>query len=178
MNVYVDLDGTLIRTDLLWEGVRRLAVEQPLAVFLLPVWLMKGRSGLKREVARRVAIDPARLPYRREVLDHLRREREAGRTLILCTAADRVLADRVAAHLGLFDEVLGTTVGDNLKGARKLAAIERHAGDRGFEYIGDALADLPIFAKAAKAIVVAPGLLLRRRLARFGKTVTVLEGRS
>ena len=61
--LYVDLDGTLIKTDLLHEAVLGLAKCDPLALFSLPVWLAKGRAHLKRAIAERVHIDVSSLPY-------------------------------------------------------------------------------------------------------------------
>ena len=56
----VDLDGTLIKTDLLQESVCGLMRQAPLALFALPVWLLKGRAHLKREIAQRVEVNDQR----------------------------------------------------------------------------------------------------------------------
>ena len=102
----VDLDGTLIATDLLWESLFLLIREKPLYLFLLPYWLWQGRAVFKCEIAERVNLDPAALPYREALLARLREEREAGRRIILATAAPRKFAERIAEHLGLFDLVI------------------------------------------------------------------------
>ena len=36
----VDLDGTLIKTDLLWESLVRLLKNNPLYLLAVPVWLL------------------------------------------------------------------------------------------------------------------------------------------
>ncbi len=36
----VDLDGTLLRSDLLYESLLTLLASNPLYVFLLPLWLL------------------------------------------------------------------------------------------------------------------------------------------
>src|SRR5262249_55670135 len=84
----VDLDGTLIKTDLLIESIARLLRQKPLAFFALPLWLLKGRAYLKHEIAERVDIDPALLPYRTALLEYLRAEHDKGRTVVLATASD------------------------------------------------------------------------------------------
>src|ERR1700739_1016835 len=95
----VDLDGTLIKTDLLLESICTLLRQEPLALFALPFWLLKGRAHLKREIAQRVQLDPALLPYRTELLDYLRSEHDKGRSIVLATASDERFATRVADHL-------------------------------------------------------------------------------
>ncbi|MGO9367107.1 MAG: haloacid dehalogenase-like hydrolase, partial [Terriglobales bacterium] len=112
----VDLDGTLIRGNLLWECVLTLLKSRPITLLLLPVWLLSGRAALKRQLAARVRLDPARLPYRRQVLDLLKQEKASGRRIALTTAADRDLAEMIASYLGLFDEVHASDGQLNLKG--------------------------------------------------------------
>ena len=160
----VDLDGTLIRTDLLWESLLTLVKRRPASVFWIPLWLLRGRAYLKDQIARRVQIDVASLPYNRDVIDYLRKERQGGRELILATASHVDFARQIAAHLGLFDgSVLGTTAALNLKGPAKLKALQERCGSRGFDYIGDARADLSVWAHANQALVVtdSPSLVSR-----------------
>jgi 4-hydroxybenzoate polyprenyltransferase/phosphoserine phosphatase len=148
----VDLDGTLIKGDMLDESLLLLLKKNILFVFLLPLWLLQGRARLKHEIARRVEVDATRLPYRENVVEYVRKERAHGRKVVLATASDRSVADRVAAHLELFDEVLASDGTTNLKSKKKLAELESRFGT--FAYIGDAQADLPIWKRAAEALVV------------------------
>jgi phosphoserine phosphatase len=104
----VDLDGTLIKTDLLWESLARLLRRNPFQLLPVLFWWMRGRAFLKQQLARRVKIDPAALPYHEPFLAYLREQKAAGRKLILVTASDRDMALPVANHVGLFDEVLGS----------------------------------------------------------------------
>ena len=173
----VDLDGTLIRTDLLWESVMLLVKQLPWTAFLLPIWLLRGRAHLKREVAKRVHLDAACLPYRTEALEWLESERAAGRRLVLTTAADQSLANAVAVHLGLFEEVIGSNGIVNLKGAKKLEAIEKRLGDH-FDYAGDSRADQVIWNRARRAIAMDASPSLVRELERTGKLERTFERRS
>jgi 4-hydroxybenzoate polyprenyltransferase/phosphoserine phosphatase len=154
--IVVDLDGTLTPSDTLVESVVKLVVETPFNLFRLPFWLLKGRSGFKDAVARHAALPAARLPYREELLDYLRGEKAKGTPIILATAAHKSIAQDVARHLDLFDDVLATdggTNGINLKGTAKLDAIkERYGSD--FIYVGDSQADIPIWRGAAGAVLV------------------------
>jgi 4-hydroxybenzoate polyprenyltransferase/phosphoserine phosphatase len=152
----VDLDGTLIASDLLWEGLFLLLRKNPLLLFMLPVWLMKGPAGLKQAIAARVDIDAASLPYRAELLERLRVQRAAGRRIVLATGSPRKFAEAVAAHLGLFDAVIATDGFENLTSGRKRATLVAAFGDGGFDYAGNSRHDLKVFDAARRALVVAP----------------------
>lgn len=162
----VDLDGTLTATDTLVESAIRLVKQTPLNLLRLPLWLLQGRAALKDAIAERVTLAVDTLPWRDELLAWLREQKSAGRRLVLATAAHRSIADAVAAHLGLFDEVIATEAGRNLKGTAKLAAIRERFGDD-FVYAGDARADLPIWraARAAVLVDVAPAIAATVRAA-------------
>ena len=71
----VDLDGTLVATDLLAESALLLVKRNPLDLFMFPVWLLRGRAHFKHEVSLRVKLDAAVLPYHPGVLSWLREER-------------------------------------------------------------------------------------------------------
>jgi 4-hydroxybenzoate polyprenyltransferase len=152
----VDLDGTLIASDLLWEGLFALLKKNPLNIFLVPFWLLKGPARLKQVIAAAVDIDPATLPYRPEILKRLREEQANGRTLVLATGTPRKFAEAIAHHLGLFDAVLASDGGENLTAARKRKALVDAYGDGGFDYAGNSRHDLKVFDAARDAIVVAP----------------------
>jgi len=154
--LYVDLDGTLIKTDLLHEAVLGLAKCDPLALFSLPVWLAKGRAHLKRAIAERVHIDVGSLPYSESFLSFLKAEAAAGRRLVLATASDEKYARQVAAHVGLFSSVLASDGSTNLSGANKARAILAHSDGRPFEYAGNCRKDLAIWDSAAGAVLVNP----------------------
>jgi len=152
----VDLDGTLIAGDLLWEGVFLLLRRNPLYLFMMPIWLMRGPAVLKQAIAMRVDIDPAALAYREELIQRLRREHAKGRSIVLATGSPRKFADAIAAHLGLFDAVMATDGTENLTSGRKRAALIAAYGDGGFDYAGNSRHDVKVFDAARKALVVAP----------------------
>jgi len=162
----VDLDGTLIKTDLLWESLLVLLKQNPLLVVLLPLWLLKGKAYLKHEIARRVTLDASTLPYDQELVEFLANERREGRELLLATASHVRYAQAVATHLGLFDErVFGSDRSVNLKGARKVALLVERYGAGRFAYAGNSTADFPVWAEASEAIVVnaSAGVVSRAR---------------
>ena len=150
----VDLDGTLVYTDLLHESALRASRDRPFDVLRIPLWLLQGKAVLKRKLASRGAIDAALLPYNESLLAWLKEQRAAGRPLVLCTGADRMLADAVAAHLGVFDDVLAGDGATHLVGQDKAEALARQYGHGGFDYAGNSAADLKVWRRARKAIVV------------------------
>jgi len=158
----VDLDGTLIKSDSLFEAVCQFLRRNPACFWQLGLWLAGGRARLKAEVARRAPLDPARLPYNAELLRYLEAERRQGRQLYLTTGADGLLAERVAAHLGIFDGVLASDGVTNLTSRKKLALLKARFGQ--FDYIGNSSVDLPLLADAQQAMVANPTLGLRMAL--------------
>lgn len=151
----VDLDDTLVTTDIFLEQAMALAKRGVGAALGMARALAAGRAEAKRHVARQSTLDPDGLPYNAPVVAFLKAERARGRRIILATAADREVAEPVAAHLGLFDAVLASDETGNLKGARKAEAIAAHLDGQPFDYIGDSPADRPIWQAAGQAHVVA-----------------------
>lgn len=154
--LFVDLDGTLVKTDLLIESFFLLVKSQPTAVFSALIWLLRGIAYLKSKIAERVDISPQTLPYQTGFLEFLRAEAARGRPLYLATASNETFAHSVARHLGIFRGVLGSTSEANLKGHRKLEEILKVSEGQHFDYAGDSRADLEIWRHARKAILVNP----------------------
>src|SRR5258707_13137713 len=88
----VDLDGTLIRSDLLWESLVQLLRHNPFYAFILPFWWLRGRANLNAQIASRVEIGVALLPYHVPLIDFLRAEKNRGRPMFLVIASDSRLA--------------------------------------------------------------------------------------
>jgi 4-hydroxybenzoate polyprenyltransferase len=173
----VDLDGTLVRTDMLFETLVAALRRNPLLAFAVPFWLLGGRANLKQHLARHASFDAAVLPYDEDLLALLRRERAAGRRILLATASDARIAEAIARHLGLFDEVVASDGRRNLKAATKAAHLAGRFGERGFDYIGNDAADVPVWSRARTAYLIAAGAGLARRVAAAGAEVRHLERR-
>ena len=149
----VDLDGTLVATDTLLEGSVALLRENPLYFLVLPLWLLRGRAHLKRQIARRTTVAADRLPYRQGVVSYLREERRRGRPLVLATASDQMVAAAVAAYLGLFSTVLASDGTMNMSGRRKAWHLCKQYGIGGFDYIGNSWKDVVVWKHARRALV-------------------------
>lgn len=152
----VDLDGTLLRTDLLHESLFELLRRRPLAVLAVPLWLWRGKAHLKQKIAARAPLDASALPYHEPFLAYLREQHHKGRRLILATAANVDLAREVARHLGLFERVVASDARINISGAVKLERLRALFGEGGFDYAGNGRADLEVWGHARRAILVNP----------------------
>ena len=151
----VELQGTLVATNLLIESLFVLAKRSPLRLLLVPFWVAKGRRRLERELARAAMPDAGALPYRHDLLAHLEAEKRRGTPLVLVTAADRALADAIARHLGLFDLVLASD-GETLAGERRRDRLVAEFGAHGFDYAGSGDSARALWSAARRAVVIAP----------------------
>ncbi len=153
----VDLDGTLIRTDSLFEGLIRLMRHHPL-LFLKAVglFLRKGRPLFKQFIAQHCQYKDMQIPVNPELLEFIQEQKQSGRTIILVTAADKSLGEQFVALYPYFDEVMGSDGVINLKSHRKAEALVQRFGDKGFDYCGNSHADLPVWEKSREIIVVNP----------------------
>lgn len=158
----VDVDRTLIATDLLWEGILRVIVERPHRLPYVLAGLLRGRSGFKGRVAEVARLDLERMPLNRDVQRLMREARAAGRSVVLASAGHRSQVEELARRVGA-DRILCTEGRANLKGHRKLEAV--HDLFDAFDYVGDSAADLPMFRAARRGYLVSPGWLTRLRIA-------------
>lgn len=172
--LYVDLDGTLVATDTLWESLCLLLRRHPWRLGALPLWLLQGKAAFKGRIAELVCPDARLLPYRADVVERLQAEKAAGRRIILATATHERVAHAIAAELDVFDGVLATSGVRNLLGAEKLAAIREHNGEGPFDYLGDSRADLAVWPGARQAWVMHPSEGLLRAVKGLGIPYEIL----
>lgn len=158
----VDLDGTLVRTDLLVESWFTLLKLNILLALLAPYWLIHGKSRLKQEIAQRADLDIQSLPYNSVFLEYLRDQRMRGRLLVLVTASHEKYANQIADHLGIFNEVFATNGQTNLSSDKKQQLLTERFGNKRFDYAGNARADLQVFTHARQVILVNPELGVKR----------------
>jgi len=174
----VDLDGTLIHTDLLVESVFALLKRNIFFVFVLPLWLLKGKAHLKHQIADRIDIDPGLLPYHGEFLDYLKKEYDDGRKLILTTASNEKFAKVIALYLNIFHDVLASNATINLSGRRKLERLLDLFGEGGFNYAGNAMVDLALWGKADQALLVNPERGVKEAAERQSKIAKIFDDRT
>jgi len=163
-----DLDGTLLRSDMLHEGAWAAVSADARAIWGSLRALSKGRPALKSYYAETADLDVSTLPYDDRIIERLQAWRDSGGRTALVTATDQRLAEQIASHLGLFDEVHGTTPSRNLKGDAKAALLQEHFGQPGYIYMGDSAADVPVWARATSAVSVGASRSTQRALEATG----------
>ena len=170
--IAVDMDGTLILTDMSWVSIRRVILRRPWYVLgMLAKEFTGKRAQWKRDLAERLVFDPAELEYHEGFLDWLTGERAKGRTLILATASDRIIAEQVAGHVGLFSDVMASDSAFNLRGEKTAEALVSRFGEGEFAYAGNSKHDLPVWERAGEVIVVNPE---RGLLDKVGDTADII----
>ena len=171
----VDLDGTLTPSDTLHETAVRYALSRPVeALINIPRWLTHGRAWLKQQLAVAAPLNVAALPYATSVTDQIEQARAAGSEIVLSTASDITVAQRISDHLGIFDRVMASDGEVNLAGENKANALIEVYGAGGFDYIGNSSADLPVWAKARNAYVVSSDASLIKRAEEVGNVAATL----
>jgi len=173
MTLCVDLDGTLVRSDTLHENILLLLRTSPRSLVSALATLSHGRAAFKRAVSSRVALRPDLLPYNEKLVAYLAEQAAQGRRILLVTAADRLVADGVAEHLGIFEGVLASDGSTNLKADAKVSQIRRYLNGEHFEYAGDSRSDIPVWKAAAAAILVNPTSSIRQALRNSGVPITM-----
>ena len=124
----VDLDGSLVNTDTLVESILQLLKQNTFLIIAMFYWLLSGKANLKEQIAARTALDVTALPYNQPLLDWLRSQRAAGRSLILVTAASGRIAGPIGDHLQMFTRVIASTPDNNLSAANKRDELDKQFG--------------------------------------------------
>lgn len=171
----VDLDGTLLRSDLLLESAFAFIRQHPQRVLAPLPWLLGGIANLKARLAQSMGCDVTTLPYNPQVLAFLRQQKASGRSLILATASHHSYAEAIAKHLGLFDRVFASNTQTNLSARDKQDVLVREYGEKGFDYVGNSRADLVVWASSHKAYLADPEFGVEGAANRLGNVETVLS---
>lgn len=160
----VDLDGTLIRSDLLIECAFSELSHRPHSLVEMIRALGAGKASFKHRLSQPRDFDPAVLPYDEEVLKVIREASEEGRAVYLASASHERLVATVADHLGLFAGWFATDAATNCSGEVKAGMLVAAFGDGGFDYIGNDRVDLPVWRHAAKAYAIRTPAKVARQL--------------
>lgn len=170
----VDLDGTLIRSDLLVESAFAHVGENPLRIVALLSALRRGKAALKSAIATETAIDVAHLPYDDRVLDLITEARAAGRAIYVASASNERYVAAVAEHIGA-DGWFASDDTTNLSREHKARRLVEAFGERRFDYVGNDAADLPVWAVCRKGWAVQPPPAVRKAIAASAREVTVFD---
>ncbi|HIG03822.1 MAG TPA: hypothetical protein EYQ53_05525 [Candidatus Poseidoniales archaeon] len=153
----VDLDGTVILTDMSEITIKRVLLRKPwLIVGCLWLEITGKRAKWKRILGTKLIFDPSQLVYHEKFMEWLKQEKKAGRELVLCTASEKAVAEKIANHLDIFDDVMGSEGVINLAGENKRKALVERYGEQGFGYCGNSKSDLAVWPSAGEVVVVNP----------------------
>ncbi|MCH9745813.1 MAG: hypothetical protein K0U04_03690 [Proteobacteria bacterium] len=150
----VDLDHTLINTDLLYESSIGTLKRRPWLILRYPFWFFKGKGYLKEQLVKRFEIDPSALPYIQETLDYIHTRKKQGSSIILATASHKDYAFTVAKYINLFDDVMASNADFNLSSHNKADKLIERFGHKGFDYMGDHMRDMPVWEASNLSILV------------------------
>ena len=173
----VDLDGTLIRSDILLEAILSYVKLNKDSFLKLPYWIMQGKVPLKEHLALKVPMDAAHLPYNENVLEFLKNERLENRHLVLATASHRLNADQIAEYLGIFNQVIATDGVINLSAKAKRDRLIAEFGEKGYDYVGNSHDDLPVWESAQKVYLADPDPGVHRKVRKTGNVEKVFISR-
>lgn len=162
----VDVDGTLVRSDLLLESALKFISRKPFLAWKLIVWLLVGKARLKAELARQAAPDIELVPLNGSVVTYMRAAQADGRPVHLASAADQSLVAGLATRLGVEEEIFASDGTTNLSGAKKAAVLVDRFGDCGFDYIGNDPVDVAVWQRSRRVICASNSEHFARRIAR------------
>ncbi|ANW02960.1 UbiA family prenyltransferase [Bradyrhizobium icense] len=171
----VDLDGSLLLTDMLYESFFNVLPIGFHANFAAVRALTNGKAAVKHHLAQTSELDYATLPYNTCVMDLIQSAKARGRKVYLATAANAKHARAIADHLGIFDGWFASDEKTNLSGSLKAEILAAAFGKNGFDYIGNGPSDFPVWEIADKAYGVDLSNSVKRRLVALKDNYIALD---
>lgn len=173
----LDLHGTLVRADLVWESILQYVTPAPWRAFLVLAWLVQGRAVLKARLAQVARPDLSLVPVNDDLAAFAAEEHARGRTVHLATSADRDVAAAAAMRFPFIDRVHASDGIVNLKGPAKAAHLAKALPD-GFVYAGNSRADLEVWREADGIILVDASAAVARQARRIAEPIAVFPRRN
>lgn len=171
----VDLDGTLVRTDTIYEILAYLFKNKIGIFFLVVLAIFRGRPYFKKKLFEAYPDIPLVLPFNKEFLEYLKNEKENGRKLVLVTAANQGVADKFAREIPLFDAAFGSDEKRNLKSHEKAAFLNSLYGKGEYDYAGNSSADYAVWESTHEAIVVNASICVTERAKKVASVSHIFD---
>lgn len=169
---FVDLDGTLITSDCLWETFLLFVKKNPFNGLVAVWWLITGgKAHLKHSIAKNVTLQPSLLPYNQDVIEFIKVQKSLGATIVLATATNKSIANQIAEHIGIFDDVIASDETTNVRGSTKKELLTTYANGQEYVYYGNSTVDLPVWSGCNHAIVVSSSQSLLQKASSDEKNV-------
>jgi 4-hydroxybenzoate polyprenyltransferase len=148
----LDLDGTLVATDTLHEALFLLFKRDWSKAWRVPFWTLKGRAVVKEKLAALVTDeDVARFPINPALQDFAKREAQLGRDIVLATAADRAIAEKVEKRFSFISKIIASDGRTNMRGRAKAEELGR-LYPNGFIYAGDSYPDIHVWRHSSGGV--------------------------
>lgn len=176
--IAVDLDGTFTLTDTLHESLVALAKLKPYLLLMLPFWFFNGKSYFKKKVADYSELDVKTLPYNLQLINWLREEKHNGKNIVLATAANKKVAQAVVNNFEIFDGYIASDININLKSYNKRNALQEMYGIKGYDYVGNSIDDVEVWAGACNAIVVNASDRVLKKASKVAPVTKIFSSKS
>lgn len=173
----VDLDGTLIKTDILIEVILVFLKKNPFRLIFIFAWILRGKVHLKDELSQIIDLDVSILPYNKNVLTLIEEKKKDGYFIVLATATHSKYAHKIAEHLNCFDEVLASDLSTNLSGITKANKLVGLYGARQFDYVGNSKEDLSVWSVSRRSIIVNPDRGVLAKANKIDNVNDILDSR-
>ena len=170
-----DLDGSLIKIDSIFESTILCIKSNIFNIFLIPFLILKGKNHFKNFVTDHSSLDPSLFPYNSEVLNLLKENKAIGRRIVLSTATTENIAKSVSDHLNIFDEVIFSSRDHNNRANNKAQKLEELYGIKGYDYIGDSIADLQVFESCRKYYLVNAPIALKNKAYKLNQNLIIIN---
>jgi 4-hydroxybenzoate polyprenyltransferase/phosphoserine phosphatase len=171
----VDLDGTLIRTDLLVETTFAHLGQNPARLGKLLAALARGKAALKSHIASATPIDVSLLPYDQRVLAMIQTAAASGCPVHLASASNERYVQAISEHLGLSGNCFASSDTENISAATKARHLVQAFGQGGFDYVGNSADDYPVWVAARKRVAVHPSSSVSAKLLALDNGAVILE---
>ena len=165
----VDLDDTLIKTDMLHETFWSAFSLDWKIIIKTFCKIFSCKAKLKKFLYSKSNVEVDLLPYNENIIKYIKEFRSKGGKTALVTASNQAVAQKIAHYLDIFDEVHGSSGSNNLKGENKAKFLSSHYKNSKFIYIGDSYTDLYVWKVAQKAITIGANLRLQNKVELINK---------
>ncbi len=157
-NLCVDLDGTLINTDMLWESLIYQIRRNPFVIFMIFFWLIRGKVYLKKKLAFKFDFEPNLLPRNENIVELIKSKKKQGYKVYLVSASYEYIVKKIYDTFSdeLFDGYFATQEGrGNLSSNNKSLFLNNTFGNKKYEYVGNSFADIPVWNECDRAYIYA-----------------------
>lgn len=173
----VKLDKTLISTEYFFECLISMLNSNPLLLFLIPFWFLRGKLFLEKKAFENSELDIRYLPYRKRLVDFIKAEKEIGRETILITNSYVGFAKKMYQYLGIFTDVIASADKKYSYAEIKNILEKKYSNDNSFDYIGSTAEDLQIFEVARLSYLVNPSATLETQARKFSNVEMVFRAK-